>query len=142
MSDFFVTPWTVACQASLSMGFSRQEYWSEWPFPSRGDLPDPGIELHLLHWEVGSLLLSHQVVVVVVVYLLSRVGLLQPCGPQHARLLCPWDFPGKNTGVSGHFLLHRMFPTQESNPGLLHCRQIPYRLSYLFPTGKLIIFIR
>ena len=34
------TPWTVACQAPLSMGFSRQEYWSELPFPSPGDLPD------------------------------------------------------------------------------------------------------
>ena len=40
----FVTPWTVACQAPLSMGFSRQEYCSELPFPSPGDLPDPGIE--------------------------------------------------------------------------------------------------
>ena len=39
-----VTPWTVACQAPLSMGFSRQEYWSGLPFPSPGDLPDPGIE--------------------------------------------------------------------------------------------------
>ena len=40
----FVTPWTVAYQASPSMGFSRQEYWSGLPFPSPGDLPDPGIE--------------------------------------------------------------------------------------------------
>ena len=39
-----VTPWTVAHQASLSMEFSRQEYWSGWPFPSPGDLPDSGIE--------------------------------------------------------------------------------------------------
>ena len=38
------TPWTVACQALLSMGFSRQEYQSGLPFPSPGDLPDPGIE--------------------------------------------------------------------------------------------------
>ena len=37
-------PWTVAHQAPLSMGFSRQEYWSGVPFPSPGDLPDPGIE--------------------------------------------------------------------------------------------------
>ena len=36
-------PWTVACQAPLSMGFSRQEYWSGLPFPSPGDLADPGI---------------------------------------------------------------------------------------------------
>ena len=40
----FATPWTVAYQASPSMGFSRQEYWSGLPFPSPGDLPDPGIE--------------------------------------------------------------------------------------------------
>ena len=39
----FVTPWTVACQAPLSMKFSRQEYWSGLPFPPPGDLPDPGI---------------------------------------------------------------------------------------------------
>ena len=37
-------PWTVACQAPLSIGFSRQEYWSGVPFPSPGDLPNPGIE--------------------------------------------------------------------------------------------------
>ena len=40
----FATPWTVAYQATPSMGFSRQEYWSELPFPSPGDLPGPGIE--------------------------------------------------------------------------------------------------
>ena len=40
----FATPWTVAYQASPSMGFSRQEYWSGFLFPSPGDLPDPGIE--------------------------------------------------------------------------------------------------
>ena len=39
-----VTPWTVARQAPLSMEFSRQEYWSGLPFPSSGDVPDPGIE--------------------------------------------------------------------------------------------------
>ena len=44
MSDSFATPWTVAYQASLSMGFSRQEYWNQLPFPSLGDLPRPGIE--------------------------------------------------------------------------------------------------
>ena len=39
-----MTPWTVACQTPLSMGFSREEYWSGLPFPSPGDLPNPGIE--------------------------------------------------------------------------------------------------
>ena len=40
----FVTPWTVTYQAPWSMGFSRQEYWSGLPFPSPGELPNPGIE--------------------------------------------------------------------------------------------------
>ena len=40
----FSTPWTVADQAPPSMGFSSQEYWSGLPFPSPGDIPDPGIE--------------------------------------------------------------------------------------------------
>ena len=42
--QFFVTLWTVARQAPLSMGFSRPEHWSELPYPPSGDLPDPGIE--------------------------------------------------------------------------------------------------
>ena len=55
---------------------------------------------------------------------------LRPHGLQSTRFLCPWDFPGKDTGVGCHFLLQGIFPTQGSNPGLLHCRQILYRLSY------------
>ena len=53
----FVTPWTVALQAPLSVGFSRQEYWSGLPFLTPGDLPDPGFEpesLCLLHWQADS----------------------------------------------------------------------------------------
>jgi len=45
MSNSFVTPWTVAHQAPLSMGFSRREHWSGSPFPPQGDLPEPGIKL-------------------------------------------------------------------------------------------------
>ena len=40
----FATPWAIVCQASLSMEFSRQEYWSGLPFPPPGDLPNPGTE--------------------------------------------------------------------------------------------------
>ena len=50
-----VIPWTVACQAPLSVGFSRQEYWSELPFPSPEDLPDPGIELRSPALQADSL---------------------------------------------------------------------------------------
>ena len=45
MSDSFATPWIVARQVSLSMGYPRQEYWNGLPFPPPGDLLDPGIEL-------------------------------------------------------------------------------------------------
>ena len=59
----FATPWTVARQAPLSMGFSRQEYWSGLPFPSPGDLPDPGVEPVspvVPALQADSLSLSHQ----------------------------------------------------------------------------------
>ena len=49
------TPWTVACQSPLSMGSSRQEYWSGFPFPSPGDFPDPGIEPGSLVLQADSL---------------------------------------------------------------------------------------
>ena len=45
-------------------------------------------------------------------------------------LLCPWDSPGKNTGVGCHFLLQGVFLTQDTDPDLLHCRQILYQLIY------------
>ena len=57
---FFATPWTAVCQTPLSMGFSRQEYWSGLPFPPLGDLPDPGSEPASPVWQVNSLPLSHQ----------------------------------------------------------------------------------
>ena len=55
---------------------------------------------------------------------------LQPHGLWPARLLCPWNSPGKNTGVASHSFLQGIFPTQGSNPGFLHCRQIPYCLGH------------
>ena len=50
-----VTPWTVAHQTPRSMGFSRQEYWSGLPFPSPGNLPDPGIKLRSPAMQADSL---------------------------------------------------------------------------------------
>ena len=49
---------------------------------------------------------------------------------QSARLLCPWNSPSRNTEVGSHSLFQGIFPTQGSNPGLLHCRQIVYHLSH------------
>ena len=55
---------------------------------------------------------------------------LQSHGLQPTRPLCPWNSPGKNTGVGYHFLLQGTFSTQGSNLGLLYCRQMLYYLSY------------
>ena len=59
---------------------------------------------------------------------------LQPHGLEPARLLCPWDFPDKNTGVGCHFLFQGIFPTQGSNPRLLcllHWQAVSLPLSHL-----------
>ena len=60
VSNSFATLWTIAHQTPLSMGFSRQEYWSGLPFPSSWVLPDPGIKLAFPVLQMDSLLLSHQ----------------------------------------------------------------------------------
>ena len=64
---------------------------------------------------------------------LSRVQLFAtPWAPWTVayRLLCPWDFPSKNTGVGCHFLLQEIFPTHGLNPSLPHCWQTLYHLSH------------
>ena len=73
------TPQIAAHKASLSLGFSRQEHWSGLPFPS------PMYESEKWKW-------SHSVM----------SDSLRPPGLQPTRLLCPWDFPGKSTGVGCH----------------------------------------
>ena len=60
LSPTLEAPWTIAHQAPLSMGFSRQEYWSGLPFPTLGDLPNPGFEPKSLALQADSLPLSHQ----------------------------------------------------------------------------------
>ena len=73
-----------------------------------------------LHWGPPSVGVSSSVV----------SDSLWPHGLRPASLLCPWDSPGKNTGMNSHFLLQGIFQTQGSNPGLLHWRQILYCLSH------------
>ena len=120
MSDSFATPWTIAYHAPLTIGFPRQEYWSGLSFPSPGIFPTQGLDLHLLHWQVDSnneppgkprnYMCSCSV--------MSDSLWVHECSLP--RLLCPWNFPGKNTGVTCHFLLQGIFPTQGSNPHLLY----------------------
>ena len=94
----FVTLWAVASQAPLSMGFSRQEYWSGLPFPPPGDLLDPGIKPKSPALQVDSLLLSPWRRIYISLFYIKNLGL--------------WDFPSglvvenlsANAGVTG--LIH------------------------------------
>ena len=117
---------------------SRQEYWRELPCAPPGDLPDPGIEstslICLLHWQVGSLpqawevLISYVLCCVLVAPL--YLTLCDPMGCSPPGFSVHGDSPGKNSEVGSHTVLQRIFPTQGSNPGLLHRRQILYHPSH------------
>ena len=81
---------------------------------------------------IGRQLLYHQHHLESLILAMCYVLFAQLCptlqlhGLQPARLLCPWNSPGKNTGVGSHSLLQGIFPTEELNPGLLRHRQILY----------------
>ena len=140
------------------MGFLRQEYWSGLPFPSPEDLPDPGIEPRSPALQADSLLteprgtpfrrleakkrgktyllkLNHQKQSCVLS--LSRVRLFVALWPQAPLSMGIFQ---ARIGVCCHYLLQRLFPTQGSNLGLLHCGQILLPLSHHgSPKAKLII---
>ena len=68
----------------------------------------------------------------------SCLTLCNPMDYEPARLLCPWDSPGKNTGVGCHSLFRGIFLTQGSNPGLLRCRWVLYHLSHRGERGVIV----
>ena len=131
----FATPWTVACQAPLSMEFSRPECWVAIPF-SRGISWIQGSKLGFLHCRQILYHPSHKgspiyVSVYVCVYcmceccMLSYVPHFVTHGPQGnslwpTRPFCPWNFLSKNTGAGCHFPLQGSFPIQGLNLCLLH----------------------
>ena len=110
------------CVLHLSSTSRSRDGWRGAAF-----LPSPGCGLILpfqfLH--TGSCDCGPQSITCLVVSNSSRSHGLWP-----ARLLCPWNSPGKNTGVGCHFLLQGIFQTQGLNLGLLHCRQILDGLSH------------
>ena len=133
----FAIPWTRDYQAPQLLGFSRQEYWSGLPFPPPGALPDPGMEPGFPALQADSLPSEppglHQGIQCTlkpqkVKWTQSCLTLCDPINYSLSRLPCPWDSPGKNTGVRCHFLLQGIFPTQGLNPGLPHYRQMLYSL--------------
>ena len=127
-----VTPWTAAHQAPPSMGFSRREYWSgvtlpsptyhaeQWyskRTPSEAFVAGFKFSISRPHTLPKDLLFSHSVV--------SKSFATLWTAPYQAPLSMGF-FPGKSTGVSCHFLLQQIFPTQRSNLHLLRGRQIIY----------------
>ena len=158
--------------------FSRQESWSGLPFPSPGDLPNPGIKPPFPALQVddlqseplGKLKTDPREGIYYMCLVIQLCVTLCNHGPSFTRLLCPWGLfrpenwsgypcppPGhlpntgikprppalqadslpsepagkpKNTGMGSLFLLQGIFPTQGSNPGLPHCRQVLHLLSH------------
>ena len=132
MPDSFLTPWTAARQAPLSLGFPRPEHWSGLPFPSPGNLLDPGIKSTSPALTDSSPLAPPGKPMVTIRAVLSHSVVsdsLRSHGLQPARLLCLWNSPGKNTGVGCHILLQGISMTQGLNPDLPCYRQILYHLS-------------
>ena len=108
MSDCFATPWIVACQAPLSTGFHRQEYWSRLPFPSLENLPNLGMKPHflnLLHWQADSLPLryvrSPRTMILFVKKKKKREGSggESPCNPSGPRLTDDLQFKVSMIGL-------------------------------------------
>ena len=131
--QLFVTPWIAACQAPLSMEFSSQEYCSGLPFPSPGDLPDPGIKSSPLASPAlagGLFTTSITWETLWKCWSLNCVWLfVTPWTVTHQTPLS-MEFSRQEYGVGCHSLLQGIFQTQGSNPGLLHCRQILYHLRH------------
>ena len=113
--------------AFLSIRFSRQEYWSGLPFPSPGDLPNPRIEPGSPALQADSLPTE---LPGKPVKLFSHVQLFVIPWMKPTRHVHPWNFLGKSTGVSCHFLLQGIYLTWGLNLGLPNCRQTLYPLSH------------
>ena len=124
----FATLYTIARQASLFMELSRQEFWSGLPCPFLGDLPNPGIKLKsLVSLALVDRFFTTSATQETQIFALCSYSVLSSSLWHHglypARLLCPFDSPGKDTKVGCHFLLQGIFQTQGSNwylLGLLH----------------------
>ena len=122
----FATPWKVASQALPSMGFPERvgcHFLLQGVFLTRGSYPRL-LDCHFTAESPGKpkyIFSLPETTMCCCCYLLAKWCpiLLQPHGQQPTRVLCPWNSPGKNTGVSSYSLLQGIFPTQGSNLPLL-----------------------
>ena len=132
----FVTLWTGAYQVPLSMGFSRQKYWSGLPCPHPGDLPDPGIKPLVSPVLASGFFTASATWEAPVTWDFNWV-IRESQRESHSVvssflwLYSPWNSPGQDTGVGRLSLLQGILPIQGLNPGLLHCRWILYQLSHM-----------
>ena len=118
VSHSFATPWTIAHQAPLSMGFPREEYWSGLPFPSPRDLPDPETELESPTL-AGRSFTTEPPVFVVVVQLLSHVWLF--ANPWTAARQAPLSLLSPGVCSYSCPLSWWCYPTISSSAGKLFC---------------------
>ena len=116
-------PWLQPLNTQLYCSVSLSAVWQ---IPPSSTLE----KFYLLFDAIPGFLKKVSVLLYVIPLSFMRGNKKSPEGLEPARLLRPWDSPGKNTGVGCHFLLQGIFPAQEWNPGLLHCRQILYHLSH------------
>ena len=104
----------VYCFVVYFWSVVKQDFWSLPAFPFSQLLKLISSYIHLIQYVHVCTVVSNS---------------LPPHELQPARVICPCSFPGKNAGVNCHFLLQGIFPTQESNLDLQHCKQILYQLS-------------
>ena len=135
--QLFATLWSVACQAPLSIGFSRQEYWSGLPCPPSGNLLHPRIKnVSLMSPALAGVFFTtstkaRQKLLIIRKKIIYIYYITQKGGGCFSRLVMSdsfatpwtiahqaslWDFPKKNTGMGCHFLLHGLFPTPGTEP--------------------------
>ena len=111
--------WTLGLRPSQTQSRKRNMFWHDCDLIS-------SLRGWAVNHDIGSLKCGPSCCCLVAK---SRLTLWDHVNSKPSRLLCPWNFPGKNPGVGCHFLLQGIFPTQGSNPRLLCCKRIPYCLS-------------
>ena len=136
VGQLFVTPWTAACQAPLSIQFSRQEYWNGLPCPSAGDLPNPGFEHQSPELQADSLLtelpgrLERLFLSISIHRSLSRVQLFATPWTVAHQAPPSMGFSRQEYWNGLPFPSPGDLPDLGIKPCLLYCRQILYRLSH------------
>ena len=129
--QLFLTPWTVAHQAPLSVGFSRQEYWSELPCPPPGDLPHPGIKpASLMSPALADWFFTTSATWEALENVKVKVSVCDPMDCSLPGSLVRGILQATILELGCHSFSGGNLPIQGLNPSLLPCQQILYQLSH------------